>query len=429
MSRELSRSKRQTKENKTTSARVGIKKTNKKNKTKANNNKRSSRTTKPTRKTKEIAVETERVLQDLGDSQDSDSQYSQSSTSASDNSNLENVNDTERSILRERDSNEQEVQVDNVEQSKTFFNNTNDKTSFIWNYLEKLPPSEKHKRRVRCLVLVATDQICGHIMGTDGSTGNFIQHLAKHRVTRDADLSQYNHKETQNCDLNKKNRLDKKFVGIIVKDDQPLSIRNDEGFREFVKELDPFYELPSDKKIKELLVNSYNHCKKEITCLFEKDIISCSLTLDLWTSRSRAGYLGVTCSFVNSKFELCEATLVIKYLKYPHTSDIIVECLNQVIQEWNLDGKVFTITTDNGSNMVKAGKLLKNSDNITRFPCAAHTLQLVVGKGLLPAERLIARAKRLINFFTSPKQTEKLIDIQKNMKRDQDEVNFIFKMY
>lgn len=81
-----------------------------------------------------------------------------------------------------------------------------------------------------------------------------------------------------------------------------------------------------------------------------------------------------------------------------------------------LDGKVFTITTDNGNNMVKAGKLLKNHNNITRFPCAAHTLQLVVGKGLLPAERLVARAKRLINFFTAPKQTERLIEVQKSMK-------------
>ena len=94
------------------------------------------------------------------------------------------------------------------------------------------------------------------------------------------------------------------------------------------------------------------------------------------------------------------------------------------IGKWNLDGKVFTITTDNGSNMVKTGKLLKDSSNITRFPCAAHTLQLVVGKGLIPAERLVARAKRLINFFTTPKQTERLIDIQKNMKRNQDEVKF-----
>ena len=82
-------------------------------------------------------------------------------------------------------------------------------------------------------------------------------------------MSLNNYQETQNYDHTKKGQLDKKFVGIIVKDDQPLSICNDEGFREFVKELDPFYELPSDKKIKELLVNSYNYCKREIICLYK----------------------------------------------------------------------------------------------------------------------------------------------------------------
>ena len=66
--------------------------------------------------------------------------------------------------------------------------------------------------------------------------------------------------------------------------------------------------------------------------------------------------------------------------------------------------------------MVKAGKILKNFNNITRFPCATHTLQLVVGKGLILAERLVAQAKYLISFFITLKQTERLIDIQKNMK-------------
>ena len=182
-----------------------------------------------------------------------------------------------------------------------------------------------------------------------------------------------------------------------------------------MEELDPSYELPSDKKVKELLVNSYNYCKGEIVHLFE-GVTSCSLTLDLWTSRSRAGYLGITYSFVNIQFELCEATLAIEYLKYPHTSENIVDCLNQIIKKWNLDGKIFTITTDNRSNMVKASKILKNSNNITCFSCAAHTLQLVVGKGLILAERLVARAKCLISFFTILKQTERLIDIQKNIR-------------
>jgi hypothetical protein len=79
--------------------------------------------------------------------------------------------------------------------------------------------------------------------------------------------------------------------------------------------------------------------------------------------------------------------------------------------------------------MVKAGKLLKDSNNITRLPCVAHMLQLVVRKGLIPAKRLVARAKRLISFFTTPKQTERLIEIQQNMRRNQEEVNLIKKLF
>ena len=42
----------------------------------------------------------------------------------------------------------------------------------------------------------------------------------------------------------------------------------------------------------------------------------------------------------------------------------------------------------------------------------AHTLNLVVSRGLMPVEILIARAKQLINFFMSPKQNERLKAIQ-----------------
>jgi len=284
-------------------------------------NKKHSKTTKTTKRTKETdeIKEVEYNLQDLtlDDIE-------------------KTINDIEENI--EQDNIEQDnIEQDNIELNIEQNNNASQSTnsqSFIWNYLEKLSPSEKYKKRARCLVPVIglnREQPCGHIMGTDGSTGNFIHHLAKHRITRSTNPLQIN--ETYNITINKKNKLDKKFVEIIIKDNQPLNIRNDEGFQEFVKALNPVYELPSDKKIKELLVDSYNYCKEEIIHLFEQGITSCSLTLDLWTSKSRAGYLGVTCSFITTQFKLCEAILVIKYLKYPHTSDTIVECFNQIIQE------------------------------------------------------------------------------------------------
>jgi hypothetical protein len=110
--------------------------------------------------------------------------------------------------LGERDANEPQVLVDNIEQEsrlEKFSNDTNNKQSFIWNYLEKLPPTEKYKKRVKCLVKIS-GQTCGHIMGSDGSTGNFIFHLAKHRITRDGDPSQNieNVEETQSISAKKK---------------------------------------------------------------------------------------------------------------------------------------------------------------------------------------------------------------------------------
>jgi hypothetical protein len=70
---------------------------------------------------------------------------------------------------------------------------------------------------------------------------------------------------------------------------------------------------------------------------------------------------------------------------------------------------VFYITTDNGSNVKKA---ILDLEGVNWLKCTAHTLQLVVGKGMKPAEILIARAKRLIDFFMRPKQSERLEIIQ-----------------
>src|SRR3954464_4769570 len=260
-------------------------------------------------------------------------------------------------------------------------------------------------------------------MGSDNSTGNFIVHLASHRITEEShkrkmseirnnsQLSQPRIDEIIRNNPDIKNNRDRKFVGILVKDNRPISICNDEGFMEFIHEFDPNYQCPSDKTIQQLLAEAYNQIKVVLTKKFNEEIISCSITTDLWTARSRNGYIGVTCSFIDTNFEICEAILAVQYVPYPHTGDNICQVLRDIISNWNLTGKVFTMTTDNGSNMVKAGKLM---NELIRLSCTAHTLQLVVGKRLMPADVLIVQAKRLINFFTSPKQTEKLLEIQKN---------------
>jgi hypothetical protein len=47
----------------------------------------------------------------------------------------------------------------------------------------------------------------------------------------------------------------------------------------------------------------------------------------------------------------------------------------------------------------------------------------------MPAETLVARAKRLMLFFISPKQTEKLLEVQKKEQHLQTEVSIILFLY
>ena len=89
-------------------------------------------------------------------------------------------------------------------------------------------------------------------------------------------------------------------------------------------------------------------------------------------------------------------------VKYPHTGEIIKELLNKIFTDWDIASKLLTMTTDNGSNIKKAGRLMEAT--IFRLPCTVHTLQLTVGKGFDLVKALVLRAKRLIDFFNiSPK--------------------------
>lgn len=146
----------------------------------------------------------------------------------------------------------------------------------------------------------------------------------------------------------------------------------------------------------------------------------------MWTGRNRQGFLGVTCSFSDKNFTIHEVILTIEHIRYPHTSQNISDALFVILDEWGLRDKTNIIVTDNGANMKKAIKEMNEiTPNIKWQPCVAHTLQLVVGKGLNSVKLLVLRAKRLIDFFIRPKQSQRLEEIQKKSQNKVDVVRIL----
>lgn len=178
--------------------------------------------------------------------------------------------------------------------------------------------------------------------------------------------------------------------------------------------------MPDEKGIKKVIYKAYNFTLPTMIEKIKVDAKSVSITTDMWTARNGQGYIGVTCSYIDAKFNLNEITLTVNYVRYPHTAQHIAESLEETFNEWNLREKVFTITTDNASNMKKA---IADMNNVRWQGCNAHTLQLIVGKALVPVKTLICRVKRLIEFFMRPKQSERLEDIQKKYPNPNDEID------
>jgi hypothetical protein len=113
-------------------------------------------------------------------------------------------------------------------------------------------------------------------------------------------------------------------------------------------------------------------------------------------------------------FAFYEALLICNHLPYPHSGEAISAELFQIINDWHLSNIALTIATDNGSNMIKAVRLLGENHlpQIRRQPCAAHTLQLSVLQGLKECKSVHRRVKCLQAFFRLPKQAQRLREAQ-----------------
>ncbi|GBB90633.1 hypothetical protein RclHR1_17650003 [Rhizophagus clarus] len=140
-----------------------------------------------------------------------------------------------------------------------------------------------------------------------------------------------------------------------------------------------------------MIARSYGYNKEKLKLLL-KTAQSISLTTDLWSSRSKHGYLGLTATWINKNFEIMDVLLEISYFPTPHTAKAITEGIKNAMQKWEIENLVVSITTDNGANVVAA---IRDLTPIKRLSCAAHTLQLAISKGLKVVENLVSLQKEI----------------------------------
>lgn len=177
------------------------------------------------------------------------------------------------------------------------------------------------------------------------------------------------------------------------------------------------------------------------------------IATDCWSKKGlTASFLAISAAFFSTLQNISVHVFLNLYqISHPHTGEMIAHKLEESMTEWNIEkNKILMVVTDNGANMIKAVKNVQltrketetaetdtdEDDNdsdlgddasddteiedaviadkvgLPRFPCVAHTLQLVLKEieKITSYSNLISKARALVrNVRVSSVATEKLM--------------------
>ncbi|XP_051811807.1 zinc finger BED domain-containing protein 4-like [Acanthochromis polyacanthus] len=212
-----------------------------------------------------------------------------------------------------------------------------------------------------------------------------------------------------------KQRGDERIVNMIIKDCQPLSIVEDEGYRELMEFIMPSYVLPTRKTLKIMIGQKYEEKKEKVKKELES-AAAVSLTADMWTSIDMEAYLAVTCHYIHSETHtMSTSVLGVEHFPQLHTAENLAQAKQKITEDWAIAEKVRCLVTDAAANMKACARKL----HIRHTICIAHSLNLTVRKSCDKIETLTGirnKTKQIVTYFrTSTTAKEKLGQVQLQM--------------
>ncbi|XP_074535564.1 E3 SUMO-protein ligase ZBED1-like [Halichoeres trimaculatus] len=192
------------------------------------------------------------------------------------------------------------------------------------------------------------------------------------------------------------------ILNMIIMDMRPLSLVEDEGFKQMIQTFHPGYTLPSRTHFTKLLEGKYEETVREITSALKLTNSKIALTADAWTSVATEAYLGITCHFINDEWELTSLCLTTMPLEERHTGPNIASWIEEALARFEIPAnKIVGIVHDNGSNIVLAANILNKKYGWMSVRCAGHTLQLVVNHALKQTQitKTLGAARCLVAHF------------------------------
>jgi len=285
--------------------------------------------------------------------------------------------------------------------------NTRALTSDVWNDLVKIGLGADGKEKCKC-------KGCGKELSCrsrDGTT-----HLNRHTKSCMFLKGKFGDVGDMHIDVEgklKRKKFDQKanreiIAEMIITHGAPFNIVEWKVFRKYQKFMNEECKWISRNTIKADVMEIYKVEKEKLKSQLAQIPGRVCLTSDCWTSCTNNGYISLTAHFVDVNWKLNSKILAFSHLKPPHSGSQLALKVMELLREWGIDRKVFSLTLDNASandnmqNYLKEHLGLSNSlllkGEFFHIRCCAHILNLIVQDGLKLASDALQKIRQSVNY-------------------------------
>lgn len=132
------------------------------------------------------------------------------------------------------------------------------------------------------------------------------------------------------------------------------------ALKKFSTSLEPKFKTPGAARVNSLIGAKMDKAKQKLKEIV-RETRKLTLCVDGWSKRGlTASFMGISaCLYHPPGGQVHHALLNLHRIEHPHTGKPIACCIDQTLDAWGIgEDKVLLIVTDNGSNIVKAVRLL-----------------------------------------------------------------------
>lgn len=162
---------------------------------------------------------------------------------------------------------------------------------------------------------------------------------------------------------------------FLIKDSRPANLVEGEGFKAFIAEVCPEYEVPTAQTITNYMDRMYDAEKAKIVTELEVEAEFCSMTTDGGSATNGGSFQDTNVHFINNDIQLKYRCLSVKENKESHSATNYRKNTDEVAEEFKFAEKIVKTVTDNEPKMHAA------YDDEERTGCVSHIIHKSVEAG------------------------------------------------